>query len=41
MFQQPGVPDELFEAQRASLVRELENVRSRFATQEPKAEARS
>jgi hypothetical protein len=31
MFQQPGVPDELFEAQHASLERELDNVRARFA----------
>lgn len=31
MFQGPGMPDELFEAQYASLVRELENVRQRFA----------
>lgn len=31
MFQQPGVPDELFDAQHASLERELENVRARFA----------
>ena len=31
MFQAPGQPDELFEGQHASLVRELENVRRRFA----------
>jgi hypothetical protein len=30
MFQQPGMPDELFESQHASLERELENVRARF-----------
>jgi hypothetical protein len=30
MFQAPGQPDELFESQHASLLRELENVRRRF-----------
>lgn len=30
MFQAPGMPDELFEAQYASLLRELENVRRHF-----------
>jgi hypothetical protein len=30
MFQPPGMPDELFESQYASLRRELENVRRRF-----------
>jgi len=30
MFQWPGTPDELFEAQHASLEREFENVRARF-----------
>ena len=30
MFQWPGQPDELFEGQHASLVRELENLRARF-----------
>jgi len=30
MFQQPGMPDELFESQHASLQRELDNVRARF-----------
>jgi hypothetical protein len=30
MFQGPGQPDELFESQHASLVRELENVARRF-----------
>ena len=30
MFQQPGVPDELFESQHASLQREFENIRARF-----------
>jgi hypothetical protein len=32
MFQAPGMPDELFAAQHASLRRELENVRRRFAS---------
>lgn len=32
MFQPPGMPDELFEAQYASLLRELENVQRRFAS---------
>ena len=31
MFQQPGMPDTLFEAQHASLQREFEHIRSRFA----------
>jgi hypothetical protein len=31
MFQAPGMPDELFESQHASLRRELENVERRFA----------
>lgn len=31
MFQAPGMPDELFEAQYASLLRELENVQRHFA----------
>jgi hypothetical protein len=31
MFQQPGMPDELFESQHASLLRELEVLRARFA----------
>ena len=30
MFQAPGMPDELFESQHASLQRELENLRARF-----------
>ena len=30
MFQAPGMPDELFESQYRSLLRELENVRARF-----------
>ena len=30
MFQQPGVPDELFEGQHASLQREFENIRAKF-----------
>lgn len=30
MFQGPGMPDELFEAQHASLQREFENIRRRF-----------
>jgi len=30
MFQQPGVPDTLFEAQRASLEREFAHIRSHF-----------
>jgi hypothetical protein len=30
MFQQPGMPDELFESQHASLQREFENIRARF-----------
>jgi hypothetical protein len=33
MFQWPGQPDELFESQHASLVRELANVRRRFGAQ--------
>jgi hypothetical protein len=32
MFQQPGMPDELFESQHASLEREVENIRSRFGS---------
>jgi hypothetical protein len=32
MFQAPGMPDELFESQYASLLRELENVKRRFDT---------
>jgi hypothetical protein len=31
MFQGPGVPDELFEAQHASLRRELQGLQARFA----------
>jgi hypothetical protein len=31
MFQQPGMPDSLFEAQRASLEREFAHIRSHFA----------
>jgi hypothetical protein len=31
MFQQPGMPDTLFEAQHASLEREFAHIRSRFA----------
>ena len=31
MFQPPGQPDELFEAQHASLLREFENVERRFS----------
>ena len=31
MFQQTGMPDELFESQHASLLRELEGLRTRFA----------
>ena len=30
MFKQPGMPDELFESQYASLLREFENIRERF-----------
>jgi hypothetical protein len=30
MFQQPGMPDELFESQHASLQREFDNIRARF-----------
>jgi hypothetical protein len=30
MFQQPGMPDELFESQHASLQREFENIEARF-----------
>src|SRR5262245_22132431 len=30
MFQWPGVPDELFESQYRSLLRELDNVKARF-----------
>ena len=30
MFQAPGMPDELFESQHASLRRELENIKRRF-----------
>ena len=30
MFQAPGMPDELFDAQHASLVREFENIRREF-----------
>ena len=30
MFQAPGMPDALFESQHGSLVRELENIRTRF-----------
>jgi hypothetical protein len=30
MFQAPGMPDELFESQHASLQREFENIRARF-----------
>jgi hypothetical protein len=35
MFQTAGMPDALFEAQHASLVRELENVRARFGDGRP------
>jgi hypothetical protein len=31
MFQAPGMPDELFESQHASLLRELDTMRARFA----------
>jgi hypothetical protein len=30
MFQAPGMPDELFESQRASLQREFDNIRAHF-----------
>jgi hypothetical protein len=30
MFQAPGMPDELFESQHASLEREFDNIRARF-----------
>jgi hypothetical protein len=30
MFQEPGMPDELFESQHASLLREFENLERRF-----------
>jgi hypothetical protein len=30
MFQQPGMPDDLFESQHASLLREFENIEARF-----------
>jgi hypothetical protein len=33
MFQLPGTPDELFSAQHASLEREFENIRARFAAE--------
>jgi hypothetical protein len=32
MFQGPGMPDELFESQHASLLREFENLERRFGT---------
>ena len=32
MFKAPGMPDDLFESQYASLRRELENIRARFAS---------
>ena len=35
MFQAPSMPDELFDSQYRSLVRELENVRGRFAGSGP------
>jgi hypothetical protein len=31
MFQAPGIPDELFDAQHESLLREFENIRRAFA----------
>jgi len=31
MFQPPGMPDALFDSQHASLIREFENIRARFA----------
>jgi hypothetical protein len=31
MFQAPGMPDELFESQYEALLRELENIRAKFA----------
>jgi hypothetical protein len=31
-FQAPGMPDELFEAQHRSLLREFDNIRTRFRT---------
>lgn len=31
MFQAPGMPDELFESQYQSLLREFDNIRSRFS----------
>ena len=31
MFQQPGMPDALFDGQHASLQREFEHIRARFA----------
>lgn len=31
MFQAPGMPDELFESQYQSLLRELENIKAQFA----------
>lgn len=33
MFQMPGMPEALFDAQHASLLRELENVRARFGSE--------
>jgi hypothetical protein len=32
MFQAPGMPDELFEAQHASLIREFENIEREFSS---------
>jgi hypothetical protein len=31
MFQQPGMPDELFESQYASLLKEFDNIRREFS----------
>jgi hypothetical protein len=39
MFKSPGMPDELFESQYDSLRREFDNIRARFAADDPSCRA--
>ena len=39
MFKAPGMPDELFESQHESLRREFDNIRARFAAEQPSCRA--
>ena len=39
MFKHPGTPDELFESQYESLLREFDNIRKRFSAEKPQCAA--